>query len=141
MLWSAAASTGQEAYSLAMLLCEMGLGAWDIRIVGTDLSSPVLDRAAAGVYNQVEIERGLPVALRAKYCTKRADDSWEINPSLRRLTAFQLFDLRYNVCAFGPLRHRFLPQRIDLFRSNHQVANRRRHPCGAKPGRTSFSGR
>lgn len=99
--WSAAASTGQEAYSLAMLLCEMGLGAWDIRIVGTDLSSTVLDRAAAGVYNQVEIERGLPAVLRSKYCTKRADDSWEINPSLRRLTAFQLFDLRYNVCALG----------------------------------------
>jgi chemotaxis protein methyltransferase CheR len=100
-LWSAAASTGQEAYSLAMLLCEMGLRSWDVRIVGTDISSNVLDRAAAGVYNQVEIERGLPVPLRTKYCTKRADDTWEIDPGLRRMTAFQLFDLRYNVRALG----------------------------------------
>ncbi len=100
-IWSAAASTGQEAYSLAMLLCEMGLGSWDVRIVGTDISSNVLDRASAGVYNQVEIERGLPEALRSKYCARRADDSWEISPSLRRMTAFQLLDLRYNVCALG----------------------------------------
>ena len=100
-LWSAAASTGQEAYSLAMLLCEMGLGSWDVRIVGTDISTHVLDRASAGVYNQVEIERGLPLPLRSKYCTKREDDNWEINPSLRRMTAFQLFDLRYNIRALG----------------------------------------
>jgi chemotaxis protein methyltransferase CheR len=100
--WSAASSTGQEAYSLAMLLCEMGLDSWDIRIIGTDLSSPVLDRATAGVYNQVEIERGLPPALRAKYCTQRRADSWEIKPILRRMTSFQLFDLRFNIRSLGP---------------------------------------
>jgi chemotaxis protein methyltransferase CheR len=100
-LWSAAASTGQEAYSLAMLLCEMGLGLWDVRIVGTDIAATVVDRACAGVYNQVEIERGLPLALRSKYCAKREDDSWEIDPRLRRMTTFRHFDLRYNVRALG----------------------------------------
>jgi chemotaxis protein methyltransferase CheR len=100
--WSAAASTGQEAYSLAMLLCEMGLESWDIRIVGTDISTTVLDRAAAGVYNQVEIERGLAATLRTKYCTERSADSWEIKPILRRMTTFQLFDLRFNIRALGP---------------------------------------
>jgi len=101
-IWSAAASTGQEAYSLAMLLCEMPLDSWDIRIVGTDLSSPVLDRAAAGVYNRVEIERGLAPALRTKYFTQRRDESWEVKPILRRMTSFQLFDLRFNIRALGP---------------------------------------
>jgi chemotaxis protein methyltransferase CheR len=100
--WSAAASTGQEAYSLAMLLCEMGLDSWDIRIVGTDISSAVLDRAAAGVYNQVEIERGLPAVLRTKYCTQRSADSWEVKPILRQMTTFRLFDLRFNIRALGP---------------------------------------
>jgi chemotaxis protein methyltransferase CheR len=100
-LWSAAASTGQEAYSLAILLCEMGLNAGDIRIVGTDISSAVLERASAGVYNQTEIERGLPAPLRAQYCTQIDKDNWEIKPALRRMTTFQLFDLRYNVRALG----------------------------------------
>jgi chemotaxis protein methyltransferase CheR len=100
--WSAASSTGQEAYSLAMLLCEMGLDSWDLRIVATDISSPVLERATSGIYNRVEIERGLPPALRAKYCTQRSDDSWEVKPMVRRMTTFQLFDLRFNIRARGP---------------------------------------
>ena len=100
-LWSAAASTGQEAYSLAILLCELGLNAGDIRIVGTDISSAVLERASAGVYNQTEIERGLPAHLRAQYCTQVDRENWEIKPALRRMTTFQLFDLRYNVRALG----------------------------------------
>jgi chemotaxis protein methyltransferase CheR len=99
--WSAAASSGQEAYSLAMLLCEMGLASWHIRIVGTDISSVILDRASAGAYNQVEIGRGLPAPLRVKYCTQRDDDTWEIKPALRRMTTFQLFDLRYNIRHLG----------------------------------------
>jgi len=54
-VWSAAASTGQEAYSLAMLLLEMGLANWNISIVGTDLSDAVLQRARAGKYLQIEV--------------------------------------------------------------------------------------
>ncbi len=100
-LWSAASSTGQEAYSLAMLLCEMGLDSWDIRITGTDISGPVLDRASAGIYNQVEIERGLPAVLREKYCTQRGPDRWEVKPQLRRMTKFQPFDLRFDIRALG----------------------------------------
>jgi chemotaxis protein methyltransferase CheR len=99
--WSAASSTGQEAYSLAMMLCEMGLDSWDLRIVGTDISSPVLERASAGVYNQVEIERGLPLPLRNKYCTQRTADTWEVKPILRRMVTFQLFDLRFNIRSLG----------------------------------------
>jgi chemotaxis protein methyltransferase CheR len=100
--WSAAASTGQEAYSLAMLLCEMKLDAWDIRIIGTDISTAVLERAAEGVYNQIEIERGLPAVLREKYFTQNASDRWEVKPILRRMTKFQVFDLRFDIKALGP---------------------------------------
>ena len=100
-LWSAAASTGQEAYSLAMLLCEMGLDSWDIRIAGTDISTPVLERATAGVYNQVEIERGLPAVLREKYFVQRATDKWEAKPILRKMVKFQPFDLRFDIRALG----------------------------------------
>jgi chemotaxis protein methyltransferase CheR len=100
-LWSAASSSGQEAYSLAILLCEMGLDAWDIRITGTDISTPVIERASAGVYNRVEIERGLPPALREKYFQQCGPDRWEINTQLRRLTKFELFDLRFDIRALG----------------------------------------
>ncbi len=98
-LWSAASSTGQEAYSLAMLVCEMGLDAWDIRIVGTDISTPVLERATSGVYNQVEIDRGLPAALREKYFVQKGADKWEAKPILRRMVKFQPFDLRFDIRA------------------------------------------
>ena len=100
-VWSAAASTGQEAYSLAIVLSEMGLDAWDIRIVGTDLSSAVLERAVSGIYNQVEIERGLPAVLREKYFVKRAADQWEAKPILRKMAKFQTFDLRFDIRALG----------------------------------------
>lgn len=100
-VWSAAASTGQEAYSLAMMFCEMGLDAWDIRIVGTDISTTVLERAAAGIYNSVEIERGLPAVLREKYFIQKAADKWEAKPMLRRMVKFQPFDLRFDIRALG----------------------------------------
>lgn len=99
--WSAAASTGQEAYSLAMTVAETELDSWDVKIVGTDICSPVLDRASAGVYNRTEIERGLAPDLRTKYCLPRGGDSWEINHSLRRMAHFQLVDLRFNIRTLG----------------------------------------
>ena len=55
--WSAAASTGQEAYSLAMLLLQEGFSDWNIQILGTDFSSQVLDRARSGKYQQIEVCR------------------------------------------------------------------------------------
>jgi len=99
--WSAAASTGQEAYSLAMLLLEMGLANWDIRILGTDLSSTVLEKARAGKYGQMEVNRGLPATYLVKYF-RRSGLEWELRPEVRRLVEFRPFDLRRPMRALGP---------------------------------------
>ncbi|MGP8245433.1 MAG: CheR family methyltransferase [Bryobacteraceae bacterium] len=100
-VWSAAASTGQEAYSLAMLLLEMGLGNWDISIVGTDLSAAVLQRARAGRYLQIEVNRGLPAPLLVKYF-KREGLEWQLLDEVRRMVRFEREDLRRDTSAMGP---------------------------------------
>ena len=99
--WSAAASTGQEAYSLAMLLIEAGLSGWDIQILGTDFSSKVLDRARSGNYQQIEVNRGLPAALLVKYFRRR-DAEWQLSDAVRKLVNFESIDLRASLRALGP---------------------------------------
>lgn len=99
--WSAAASTGQEAYSLAMMLLEMGLGSWNIEILGTDLSSRVLKQAESGRYSQLEVNRGLPVTLLLKYF-RRVGLEWELNDQVRRMVRFRPFDLRSGMQSLGP---------------------------------------
>ncbi len=99
--WSAACSTGQEAYSLAMMLTDMGFGDWNIEILGTDLSSAVLERARRGRFSQLEMNRGLPASLLLKYF-RRAGLEWEIKPELRQMTRFEAFDLRKSMRALGP---------------------------------------
>jgi len=93
-IWSAAASTGQEAYSLAMLCTELRpmLGGMRIEIVGTDLCQSALARAEQGRYNQFEVQRGLPISLLAKYFTKEGDD-WVLAPSIRAMVQFRRFNL------------------------------------------------
>lgn len=93
-IWSAACSTGQEPYSLAMLLLETApqLREWDVRILATDLCVNTLGLAAAGSYTPFEIARGLPEALRTKYFTQRADQ-WTVKPDLRRMIEFRRMNL------------------------------------------------
>lgn len=99
--WSAAASTGQEAYSLAMLLLEEGFGDWNIQILGTDFSSAVLDRARAGKYQQIEVNRGLPTSLLIKYF-RRSGVDWQLSETVRRMVQFETIDLRKSMGALGP---------------------------------------
>jgi chemotaxis protein methyltransferase CheR len=88
--WSAASSSGQEAYSIAMLLREHFplLAGWKIDILGTDLSAEMVERAAAGRYQRIEINRGLPARFLVKYLV-RSGDEWEIAPDIKRLCRFQ----------------------------------------------------
>lgn len=99
--WSAASSSGQEAYSLAMMLLEMGLGDWRIKIQGTDLSTQMAERSRAGKYLQIEVNRGLPVAYLLKYFT-RVGLEWQLKNEVRRMVDYTTFDLRQSMSARGP---------------------------------------
>lgn len=93
--WCAAASSGQEPYSLAMLLHEHFadvLARYDVRILATDLSPTTLERAAAGRFSQLEVNRGLPAPLLAKYFS-RAGAEWRIAESLRSMVEFRVGNL------------------------------------------------
>jgi chemotaxis protein methyltransferase CheR len=98
-IWSAACSTGQEAYSLAMLLCENfpELGTWDVKIIGTDISTQVIEYARRGRYRRLEVNRGLPARMLVKYLVRDGDE-WEVSPKLRPLCDFQYA----NLCATLP---------------------------------------
>ncbi len=99
--WSAAASTGQEAYSLAMLLLQEGFGDWNIQILGTDFSSQALERARSGTYQQIEVNRGLPAALLIKHF-RRAGVNWQLSDAVRQMVRFETIDLRKSMRALGP---------------------------------------
>jgi chemotaxis protein methyltransferase CheR len=92
--WSAASSSGQEAYSLAMLLCDDfdGLPGWTVSILGTDISTAILGRARAGRYSQMEVNRGLPAKCLAKYF-KQIGTEWELNASIRKMVEFRGLNL------------------------------------------------
>jgi chemotaxis protein methyltransferase CheR len=93
-IWSAAASSGQECYSLAMILSEMSaqLAGWKIEILGTDLSTEILDRAREGVYSQFEAQRGLPISLLVKYF-QQVGDRWQISQKIRSMVQYKEFNL------------------------------------------------
>jgi chemotaxis protein methyltransferase CheR len=99
--WSAAASTGQEAYSLAMVLLEDGFTDWNIQILGTDFSSQVLERASSGKYQQIEVNRGLPASLLVKHF-RRSGVDWQLSERLRAMVRFETIDLRKSMRALGP---------------------------------------
>ena len=93
---SAACSTGQEAYSIAMVADSLGLGA-RLEVLGTDLSQEVVRRAREGVYSQFEVQRGLPVQMLVKHF-RQEGSQWRISPALRAMVRFEtgnlLADLR-----------------------------------------------
>jgi chemotaxis protein methyltransferase CheR len=99
--WSAAASTGQEAYSLAMLLNAQGLDKWNVQILGTDFSTQVLERARSGKFQQIEVNRGLPAAMLVKHFRQVGVD-WELSEAVRRMVNFESIDLRDSMRSLGP---------------------------------------
>jgi chemotaxis protein methyltransferase CheR len=93
-IWCAAAATGQEPYTLAMCLKEMGkeLRGWRIEIVATDLSTEVLARAKNGVYSQFEVQRGLSAMMLIKYFSQ-VGEAWQIAPEIRGMVKFAPLNL------------------------------------------------
>jgi chemotaxis protein methyltransferase CheR len=93
-IWCAATATGQEPYSVAILLRENfpDLAAWNVSILATDISAEMLERARAGRYNQLEVNRGLPAAQLMKYF-KQHGVTWQLSEEIRRMVQFQELNL------------------------------------------------
>lgn len=103
-IWCAASSTGQEPYTLAMTLMEAfpRVQDWKITFIASDLSRDVLERARAGRYSQLEVNRGLPAALLVKYF-KKIGNEWEIREDLRKMIDFREINLLESWPSMPPL--------------------------------------
>lgn len=99
-IWSAAASSGQEAYSLVMLLHEMNLSDWHIEVIATDICESVLEKARSGRYMKLETNRGLPASYLVKYF-EPAGLHWQIKSAIRNRVDFRHFDLRTSPALLG----------------------------------------
>ncbi|CAH1650813.1 Chemotaxis protein methyltransferase CheR [Hyphomicrobiales bacterium] len=101
-IWSAAASTGQEAYSIAMMLTVMArrLDGWTVDIVATDLSEVALERGRQGIYTHFEVQRGLPIQMLLKHFTQ-VDDLWQISADLRAMVRFTRVNLLDDLSGLG----------------------------------------
>jgi len=101
-IWSAAASTGQEAYSIAMCLDELSaeLGGWQLTIVGTDIAEAAIERARAGRYSAFEVQRGLDAERLSRHFT-RVNNDWQIAARLARMVEFRHANLLEDCRALG----------------------------------------
>ena len=101
-VWSAASSSGQEAYSLAMTLSEMraSLGERRVEIIGTDIAREQLTRARDGFYTQFEVQRGLPMQMLVKYFRKEAG-GWRVAEAIRRMVEFREWNLLADLRGLG----------------------------------------
>jgi len=102
-IWSAACSTGQEVYSIAMTLCELipDILKWDIKILGTDISDSAVKQASLGRYAKHEIQRGMNPAFLQKYFVE-GKDSWRVKDELRFFSSFQRRNLLEPFTNLGP---------------------------------------
>ncbi|MCK5228243.1 MAG: methyltransferase domain-containing protein [Desulfobulbaceae bacterium] len=122
-IWSAACSTGQEIYSIAITLLEMlpGRGNYEISILGTDISSKAVAQASYGQYNRFEVERGLPPDTRAKYFNQ-SGASWRIRDEVRSLAKFETMNLlRPLPSAIGPFDIVFCRNVAIYFQSHDKI--------------------
>jgi chemotaxis protein methyltransferase CheR len=99
-IWCAAASTGQEPYSLAMIVKELLPAGWRAEIVATDLSLEVLEKARSGLYSQFEVQRGLPIQLLVKHFTQLGD-VWQLHPDIRAMVQYRQLNLLHDFSHLG----------------------------------------
>jgi len=101
-IWCTACATGQEPYSLAMSLKGIGpaLAGWRVEIVATDLSNEVLAKAKAGIYNQFEVQRGLPIQSLVKFFTQ-VGEAWQIAEEIRAMVKFRPLNLLNDFSSLG----------------------------------------
>lgn len=101
-IWSAACSTGQEVYSIAITLKELfrDLERYNIRLLGTDISNQAIAQASRGLYSRLEIERGLPRDKLERYFTLQ-DSTWKVRDEIRALVSFRNFNLLNDFSSLG----------------------------------------
>jgi chemotaxis protein methyltransferase CheR len=101
-IWSAACSSGQEPYTLSMIMKEerQKLIGWNTDVLATDLSTEILTKAQAGLYSQFEVQRGLPIQLLVKYF-KQAGDRWQIDAGIREMVRYRPFNLLDDLTSLG----------------------------------------
>ncbi len=94
-IWCAACSTGQEPYSLAIILRELAAkwNGFKVDIIATDLCRDVLKRSAEGIYSQFEVQRGLPIQYLLKYFKQISSDKWQLNEDIRKMVQLREFNL------------------------------------------------
>ena len=122
-IWCTAASTGQEPYSLAMLLKGMSvlLAGYRVDIVATDLSSEVLEKGKAGTYTQFEVQRGLPVQLLVRFF-EQSGESWQLAPELRGMVQFRSLNLLNDFSALSTFDVVFCRNVLIYFDQDTKVA-------------------
>ncbi len=93
-VWSSACSTGQEVYTIAIIMRELvgNSGGYDIRIVGTDISNRAVAQASRGIYSKLEMERGLPLETMSKHFS-RVEEGWKIRDEIRAMASFRTMNL------------------------------------------------
>jgi len=133
-IWCTAAATGQEPYSLAMLLKGMGaaLAGYKVSILATDICADVLEKAKAGIYSQFEVQRGLAIQLLVKFFTQ-SGEQWQIAPEIRGMVQFRSLNLLKDFAPLGGFDVVFCrnvliyfdqPTKVDvLTRIAHQTAS------------------
>lgn len=101
-IWSAACSSGQELYSIAIVLREVLGGAekYDVRLVGTDISPEAVRRASLGVYNSVEAGRGIDAGRLSRYFAKQ-DGKWKVRDEIRAMVSFRTVNLLREFASLG----------------------------------------
>jgi len=104
-IWSAACSTGQEAFSISIILAELveanpGLKSRRVEIIGTDITTAVLERARAGVFTQFEVQRGMPIRTLMKRFTQE-ETRWRIRPEIAAHCRFEKFNLLGDLRGLG----------------------------------------
>jgi chemotaxis protein methyltransferase CheR len=122
-IWCTAASTGQEPYSLAMMIKSMGAAVAGFRfeIIATDLASEVLEKAKAGIYSQFEVQRGLPVQMLVKFFSQQGE-TWQLAPELRSMVQFRTLNLLNDFSSLGVFDIVFCRNVLIYFDQENKVA-------------------
>jgi chemotaxis protein methyltransferase CheR len=105
-IWSAACSSGQEPYSISMVIKSLMIQgelpkSLNIDIVATDISNQILDVAKTGIYDAMALQRGLPAAMIDQYFTRLGIDAWQIKPEIRQSVTFKAFNLQHTFSGMG----------------------------------------